>query len=117
MVILALNAFHGDASAAVLRDGQLIAALEEERLNRMKHWAGLPLNAARVCLGEEHPDHIAISRDPRANLHRKLLRTAMTPASWRFALSRGKNLKQITSLPAIAAALNGTGSGAKTHFV
>ena len=63
MVILALNAFHGDASAAVLRDGHLIAALEEERLNRVKHWAGLPLQAAQTCLGGEHPDHIAIRTD------------------------------------------------------
>ena len=117
MVILALNAFHGDASAAVLRDGLLTAALEEERLNRVKHWAGLPLQAAKVCLAGEHPDHIAISRDPRANLHRKLLRTAMNPASWAFALSRSKNLKQVNSLPAIAAALNGTAARARTHFV
>ncbi len=43
MKILGLNAFHGDASAALLRDGQLVAALEEERLNRIKHWAGLPV--------------------------------------------------------------------------
>ena len=50
MKILGLNAFHGDASAALLRDGQLVAALEEERLNRIKHWAGLPLLAAKACL-------------------------------------------------------------------
>ena len=46
MRILGLNAFHGDSSAALLRDGQLVAALEEERLNRIKHWAGLPVAAA-----------------------------------------------------------------------
>ncbi len=50
MLILGLNAFHGDASAALLADGQLISALEEERLNRIKHWAGLPVMAARACL-------------------------------------------------------------------
>ena len=50
MNILGLNAFHGDASAALLRDGQLVAAIEEERLNRIKHWAGLPLAAAKACL-------------------------------------------------------------------
>ena len=47
MNILGLNAFHGDASAALVRDGQLVAALEEERLNRVKHWAGLPVLAAK----------------------------------------------------------------------
>ena len=49
MNILGLNAFHGDASAALLVDGQLVAALEEERLNRIKHWAGFQ-QAARACL-------------------------------------------------------------------
>ncbi len=42
MKVLGLNAFHGDASAAVLVNGELAAALEEERLNRIKHWAGFP---------------------------------------------------------------------------
>jgi hypothetical protein len=50
MKIVGLNPFHGDASASLLRDGLLIAALEEERLNRIKHWAGLPVQAAKVCL-------------------------------------------------------------------
>ena len=68
--ILGLNAFHGDSSAAVLRDGQLTAALEEERLNRIKHWAGLPVQAAQACLDGAQPDHIAISRDPKAHLGR-----------------------------------------------
>ena len=48
--ILGLNAYHGDSSAALLTDGQLIAAVEEERYNRIKHWAGLPLSAAAGCL-------------------------------------------------------------------
>src|SRR2546421_522853 len=46
MNILGLNAFHGDASAALLSDGQLVAAVEEERLNRIKHWAGFPVLAS-----------------------------------------------------------------------
>src|SRR5882762_8794233 len=81
MKILGLNAFHGDASAALLRDGQLVAALEEERLNRIKHWAGLPVLAAKACLGEVQPDHIAISRNPKAHLTRKLVRVALRPHS------------------------------------
>ena len=67
MKILGLNAFHGDASAALLRDGQLVSALEEERLNRIKHWAGLPMLAAKACLDGAQPDHIAISRDPKGS--------------------------------------------------
>ncbi len=42
MIILGLNAYHGDASAAIVVDGKLIAAAEEERFRRVKHWAGFP---------------------------------------------------------------------------
>lgn len=75
--ILGINAYHGDASAALLIDGQLIAAVEEERFNRIKHWAGFPSESIRYCL--EHAgisanqlDHIAISFDPKANFGRRL---------------------------------------------
>ena len=51
-VILGLNAFHGDSSACLLQDGKLIAAVEEERLNRVKHWSGFPIEAITYCLGE-----------------------------------------------------------------
>jgi len=50
MIILGINAYHGDASAAVLVDGELVAAAEEERFNRIKHAAGFPAHAARYCL-------------------------------------------------------------------
>src|SRR5438132_11267278 len=76
MVILGINAYHGDASAAIVVDGQLVAAAEEERFNRIKHAAGFPANAIRACLklgGLEarEIDHVAIARDPRARLWRK----------------------------------------------
>ena len=64
--ILGLNAFHGDASAALLEDGQLVAALEEERLNRIKHWAGFPALAARACLEQGGPG----AAGPRGDLAR-----------------------------------------------
>ena len=95
MNILGLNAFHGDASAALLRDGQLMLALEEERLNRIKHWAGLPLLAAKACLDGVQPDHIAISRDPRAHLRDKLLRAALRPHKWLNLASRATNSVRI----------------------
>src|SRR5439155_722913 len=50
MMILGINAYHGDVSAALLRDGELIAAVEEERFRRIKHWAGFPREAIRTCL-------------------------------------------------------------------
>src|SRR5580658_6319387 len=102
MLILGLNAFHGDASAAVLSDGQLIAALEEERLNRVKHWAGLPVLSARACLAAVHPgtqpDHIAISRDPKAHLTDKLLRAALRPHRWAKLASRATNSVRISQV-------------------
>ena len=51
-IIIGINAYHADASAAVFVDGQLVAAIEEERLNRVKHWAGFPVQAIEFCLKE-----------------------------------------------------------------
>lgn len=78
MLILGLNAYHGDASAALVIDGQLVAAVEEERFTRLKHQAGFPSHAVRWCLEvagikPKELDHIAISRDPNAHLHKKIL--------------------------------------------
>ncbi len=75
--ILGLNAYHGDASAALLRDGQIVAAVEEERFNRVKHAAGFPLLAIRYCLQREgiritDVAHIGVSRVPNAHLINKL---------------------------------------------
>src|SRR4051794_31948774 len=77
MNILGINAYHGDASAALVRDGQLVAAVEEERFNRIKHWAGFPAESIRWCLREanltpQDIDHVAISFDPRANFFKRL---------------------------------------------
>jgi carbamoyltransferase len=99
--ILGLNAFHGDASAALLSDGHLIAAIEEERLNRIKHWAGFPNLAAAVCLnGSDRNDveHVAISRDPFAHISRKVLHAAVRPASWPRSMSRVANIVQVARL-------------------
>ena len=98
MKILGLNAFHGDASAALVLDGHLVAALEEERLNRIKHWAGLPLLAAKACLEGAQPDHIAISRNPKAHLTDKLMRTALRPHRWFNLGSRAVNSLRIAQV-------------------
>jgi carbamoyltransferase len=76
--ILGINAYHGDAAAAIIKDGRLVAAAEEERFNRFKHSAGFPVHAIRYCLeaagiGLEDLDHVGISRDPSAHLHKKIL--------------------------------------------
>ena len=78
MYILGINAYHGDASAALIKDGQLFAAVEEERFNRQKHCAGFPAESIKYCLkaagiSAGDLDHIGISRDPSAHLHKKIL--------------------------------------------
>ena len=77
MLILGLNAFHGDSSAALVRDGKLVAAAEEERFRRIKHWAGFPARSITYCLQEARIsladiDHIAINQDSGAHLWRKI---------------------------------------------
>jgi predicted NodU family carbamoyl transferase len=47
MIILGINAYHGDSAACIVIDGKLVAAIEEERIRRIKHWAGFPSEAIR----------------------------------------------------------------------
>ena len=75
--ILGINIFHGDAAAALLEDGNLVAAVEEERLNRIKHWAGFPSQSVKhVILSAgcdiSEIDHVAISFCPYSRLARRL---------------------------------------------
>jgi len=77
MNVLGLNAYHGDSAACLFVDGKLIAAAEEERFRRIKHWAGLPTSAINYVLEEaklrlEEVDHIAINRKPGVNNLRRL---------------------------------------------
>ncbi len=118
MKILGLNAFHGDASAAVLRDGQLVAAVEEERLNRIKHWAGLPMRAAKACLEGAQPDYIGISRNPKAHLRDKLLRATLRPHRWLNLTSRAVNSMRIAQVGELLAAGGIVSQQARqVHFV
>jgi len=121
--ILGLNAYHGDAAAALVIDGELVAAAEEERFNRVKHCAGFPSLAARWCLEDAgltpaDLDHIAVSRDPRANLGRKLMRTIRHGASARYLKARLQNAAQIRDVgSALAEALGVEGVDATVHNV
>src|SRR6266516_2233299 len=77
MLVLGLNAHHGDASACIVRDGVIVAAAEDERFRRIKHWAGFPSEAIRYCLSEagaslSNIDHIAVNSNPGANFLRKV---------------------------------------------
>ena len=78
MNVLGVNAYHGDVSAVLVADGDLVAAVEEERFRRIKHCAGFPANAIAACLqlagiSGRDIDLIAVSRDPRAHWWRKAL--------------------------------------------
>ncbi len=100
MIILGINAYHGDVSAALLRDGELVAAVEEERFRRVKHWAGFPSEAIRTCLkmagsSPAQIDHFAVSRNPRANLFRKTLFALCHRPHPRLAFDRFRNAKRV----------------------
>ena len=100
MIILGLNAYHGDASAAVLVDGELVAAAEEERFNRVKHCAGFPKLAAEYCLQAagariEDVDHVAIGRNPKAHLGDKVLYSLKHRPDLSLVTDRVKNLLKV----------------------
>lgn len=76
-MILGISAYHPDASAALIKDGRVVAAIDEERLNRIKHSPGFPELAVKHCLESEgctldDVDYIAVANDLRTNLFRKL---------------------------------------------
>lgn len=103
MYILGLNAYHADSSAALFKDGLLIAATEEERFRRVKHWAGFPSMAIQFCLKEagitlKEVDHIAIGRDVQAKYWKKWLFLLQYPSNIKGVVNRRKNAAQVTSL-------------------
>ena len=125
MNIIGLNAYHGDAAAALVMDGELIAAVEEERFNRIKHWAGFPTESIRWCLerggiGPEEIDHVGISFDPRANFWPRLGFLARYRPSMRAILDRlqrqGKTFGLVEQF-AHAVEINPTALKAKFHRI
>ena len=107
MNILGLNAFHGDSSACIIKEGKLVAAIEEERITRVKHSAGFPINAINQCLkianlNFEDIDFIAQNRNPNERLLEKALFTLKKRPSFDLIQSRLKNLLKV--------------KGGKNHF-
>jgi carbamoyltransferase len=104
MIILGLNAFHADSSAALVRDGKLVAAAEEERFRRVKHWAGFPSQAIAYCLSEagiklSDIEHVAINQDSRANLLRKVGYFFRARPNIDLVLRRLRNRRERAGLP------------------
>ena len=124
MFILGINAYHADGSAVLLKDGDLIAAVEEERFRRIKHWAGFPNEAISKCLemgGITGADvsHVAISRDPKANLLRKAAFAVTNRMSITNIVNRTKNLRKVHDVSdPLAEALGVPATSLpKVHFV
>jgi len=125
VIILGLNAYHGDASACIFINGELIAAIEEERIRRVKHWAGLPVLAVLFCLKEAgfsllDIDHITVSKDPFSKLPQKIihaLRYNSLLSSVRIRKSAIGNIKNIKSDLAKALGFDVGEIKAKVSFV
>ena len=111
MYILGINAYHGDVSAVLLEDGRVVAAVEEERFRRIKHYAGFPTNAIRSCLqiagidGSAVSD-VAISRDPKAHFQRKVAFALSHPRASLRMTDRLTNARKVSDVRGpLAAAL------------
>jgi carbamoyltransferase len=108
MLVLGLNSFHGDASAALVRDGVLVAAVEEERFRRVKHWAGFPSESIRYCLAEAgvtmaDVDFVALNQDSSAGRIAKLAYLIKSRPSVGAVLERLRNRKARDNLSELLA--------------
>ena len=97
--ILGINAFHGDSSACLIRDGVIVAAAEEERFRRVKHWAGFPSQAIAWCLKDAgvslaDVQHIAINQDSNANIGKKVAYTLLKRPDLSLVLDRIRNKRE-----------------------
>ena len=121
--ILGINAFHADAAASLIYNGKVIAAAEEERFRRIKHWAGFPSEAISWCLDDagitlSQVDHIAINSLPKANRWRKILYTLNNRPNLFFLIDRWKNKRERAGLEdQLIAAFPDYDSSSKLHFI
>jgi carbamoyltransferase len=112
LIILGINAYHADAAACIVRDGVLLAAAEEERFRRLKHWAGFPSRAIAYCLQEAKIDLgdvaiVAVNRSGGANFFRKLAYVLAHRPSPRLLANRLRNRKQVAGIAEALSALPG----------
>ena len=125
MNILGINAYHADVSAVLVRDGVLVAAVEEERFRRIKHVAGFPTQAIHACLemggltGRDI-DHVAVSRRPRAHLLRKGLFALRNRPGRGLLADRAANYRRVDGIPATAKealGLSASDGGPQVHWI
>ena len=108
MIILGLNAFHADSSACLVREGMLVAAAEEERFRRIKHWAGFPSEAIAYCLREAgvtlgDVDHVAVNQDSQANQLKKVAYVVKQRPDLGLVLGRLRNRRARATIPELLA--------------
>lgn len=108
MIILGLNSFHADSAAALFVDGKLVAAAEEERLRRKKHWAGFPSKSIEYCLAQAglklgEVDHVAVNQDSRANMLGKVRYLISQRPDLGLVLNRLRNRRARTGLSELLA--------------
>ncbi|HYV27635.1 MAG TPA: carbamoyltransferase C-terminal domain-containing protein [Candidatus Eisenbacteria bacterium] len=121
--ILGINAYHGDSSACLVRDGKLIAAAEEERFRRIKHWAGLPTQAIAYCLAEGHiklrdVDHVTINRNPKVNHLRRFAFVISHRPQTALILSKLRNIRKAATIEsALQNAFPNETLNAKVHHI
>ena len=122
-ILLGINAYHGDSSACLVCDGKLIAAAEEERFRRIKHWAGLPTEAINYCLASagvrlHEVDHIALNRKPGVNNLRRLAFVLTHPPHPGLVLNRLRNIRKAATIEsALRGAFPRDTIKAKVHHV
>ncbi len=103
MIILGINAYHGDSAACLIKDGEIICAIEEERIRRIKHWAGFPSESIKFCLQYAgitiaDVDYITIGRDPSAHFGKKVISSLKKLTNPNFLKDRMVNIKKVFSL-------------------
>ena len=123
MNVLGINAYHGDSSACLVQDGKLVAAAEEERFSRIKHWAGFPAKSIQYCLQEAgirfgNIDHVAVNSHPNANLLRKIGYTLWNRPDFTLVLDRIKNKKNRVGIKEkLLNIFQGEAFKGKVHFI
>ncbi|MGA2743093.1 MAG: carbamoyltransferase C-terminal domain-containing protein [Candidatus Sulfotelmatobacter sp.] len=125
MIILGLNMFHADASAAILLDGEVKFAIAEERLNRHKHFGGFPALSAKACLDAigvkiSDVEHVAVGQDSDANLAKKVQYALANPAkilNFIHLRQRKEKMRDVRSLLAKALDVDSTQLRFQEHHV
>ena len=101
--ILGINAFHGNSSACILKNNEIVFAIEEERINRIKNWSGFPSQSIRMCLNHVNKDLndikcIAINRNSKSNLKEKVFFSIKNFDNLKYAIKKSKNLIKLNSI-------------------